>query len=223
MFFQRIIVATSLLAIAVATEAPAELAPVQQLQKRNPYYGGYGLRQGSANCPKDTQTCDSGFCCPANTWCSENIGGPYCCPTSEDCGAAVGDGPTCADPSWTLYNDAYAFCCLNNQVGIQGEQCQPTSLTFSATLYAATGTQANTALPPTTRSGATTTAAGTVSTAASSTTGGGIGGLLTSVAAAATSAIGKSGAGTNLGDPRSSATTVTSLSGWLAALFYALL
>jgi hypothetical protein len=58
---------------------------------------------------------------------------------AEDCGALVGDQPTCADPSWTLYYDAYAFCCTGNQVGIQGgEQCQPKSLTFSEGLYAAT-------------------------------------------------------------------------------------
>jgi hypothetical protein len=57
---------------------------------------------------------------------------------AEDCGAVVGDAPTCADPSWTLYMDAYAFCCQSGEVGIQGEQCQPKSLTFSAALYAAT-------------------------------------------------------------------------------------
>ena len=60
---------------------PAELVPIQQLQKRNPYYGGYALRQGATVCSKSTQTCATGFCCPANTWCSENINGPYCCPT----------------------------------------------------------------------------------------------------------------------------------------------
>jgi hypothetical protein len=59
----------------------AELAPVQELQKRNPYYGGYALSQGATTCPASTQTCDKGFCCPKNTWCSENINGPYCCPT----------------------------------------------------------------------------------------------------------------------------------------------
>jgi hypothetical protein len=57
---------------------------------------------------------------------------------AEDCGAVVGDAPTCADPSWTLFMDAYAFCCQSGDVGIQGEQCQPKSLTFSAALYAAT-------------------------------------------------------------------------------------
>jgi hypothetical protein len=57
---------------------------------------------------------------------------------AEDCGAVVVDAPTCADPSWTLYMDAYAFCCQSGDVGIQGEQCQPKPLTFSAALYAAT-------------------------------------------------------------------------------------
>jgi hypothetical protein len=57
---------------------------------------------------------------------------------AEDCGSLVGDQPTCADPSWTLYYDAYAFCCTSDQVGIQGNQCQPKSLTFSEGLYAAT-------------------------------------------------------------------------------------
>jgi len=37
-----------------------------------------------------------------------------------------------------MYEDAYAFCCAGDTVGIQGEQCQPKSLTFSANLYAAT-------------------------------------------------------------------------------------
>jgi hypothetical protein len=59
----------------------AELAPAQQLEKRNPYYGGYALAQGTTNCPANTQTCATGFCCPLNTWCSESINDPYCCPT----------------------------------------------------------------------------------------------------------------------------------------------
>jgi hypothetical protein len=58
--------------------------------------------------------------------------------TAVDCGPTVADAPTCADPSWTLYMDAYAFCCAGDTVGIEGNQCQPKSLTFSSALYAAT-------------------------------------------------------------------------------------
>jgi hypothetical protein len=101
--------------------------------------------------------------------------GPSCCPShtyaemslAEDCQVQVTSLPTCADPSWNLFMDAYMFCCEPGYVGIQGDSCQSTVLTFSAGAYAATvslhlfflaeaylpvqETQANTAQPPATR------------------------------------------------------------------------
>ena len=59
----------------------AQLEPVAQVAKRNPYYGGFALPQGAENCPANTEYCNSGFCCPSGTWCGPSINGPYCCPT----------------------------------------------------------------------------------------------------------------------------------------------
>jgi len=125
----------------------ARLEPASQLQKRNPYYGGFALVQGPNACPASTETCATGFCCPLGTYCSADTSQPYCCPTSEDCGTQVADLPTCADPSWVMFLDANYFCCPADKIGIVYGQCQSKALTFSAAQYASTATQANSLAP----------------------------------------------------------------------------
>ncbi|CZR61192.1 uncharacterized protein PAC_11088 [Phialocephala subalpina] len=129
------------------------------IEARNPYYGGFALPGTAADgavhgCPSGTLTCSNEvftFCCPNFTFCGPFQEGPYCCPTSDDCGSILGAGLTCADPSWTLYQDAFDWCCTNDTVGLalaDGE-CQPASMTYSSAEYANTVVQANTAAPPT--------------------------------------------------------------------------
>jgi len=159
----------------------AQLEPVAQLQKRNPYYGGFALVQGQSNCPASTETCATGFCCPLGTYCSQDSNQPYCCPTPDDCGATVVNLQTCADPTWIMFEDAYTYCCLPNQVGIVFGQCQPKSLTFSAQQYATTAIQQNSLPPPpytgtplaTTGTGAATTKGTGAATTATGTTNAG--------------------------------------------------
>ncbi|KAH8748559.1 hypothetical protein F5882DRAFT_525370 [Hyaloscypha sp. PMI_1271] len=128
------------------------------LQARNPYYGGFALpgtpEDGAVHgCPTGTLTCSNQvftFCCPNFTFCGPFQLGPYCCPTSDDCGTVVNAGLTCADPSWTLYQDAFDWCCAPGFVGLAlGDgHCEPASLTYTGN-YASTVVQANTASPPT--------------------------------------------------------------------------
>lgn len=70
---------------------------------------------------------------------------------AEDCGSIVNAGYTCADPSWTLYEDAFLWCCAPGKVGLAlGDgHCEPASLTYSSGEYATTVAQSNTASPPT--------------------------------------------------------------------------
>lgn len=116
------------------------------LSPRNPYYGGYALpgtpADGAVNgCRSETLTCSNKvftFCCPNFTFCGPYQLGPYCCPTNVDCGSLLGAGYTCADPSWTLYEDAFIWCCKNDTVGLalgDGE-CQPKALSYSSAEYA---------------------------------------------------------------------------------------
>ncbi|KAN0095164.1 hypothetical protein V8E51_015875 [Hyaloscypha variabilis] len=135
------------------------------LQARNPYYGGYALpgtpEDGAVHgCPSDTLTCSNEvftFCCPDFTFCGPYQLGPYCCPTSDDCGSIVEAGNTCADPSWTLYEDAFLWCCAPGTVGLAlGDgHCEPASLTYSSGEYANTVVQSNNAPPPTSWPGGT--------------------------------------------------------------------
>lgn len=59
---------------------------------------------------------------------------------AEDCGSIVNAGYTCADPSWTLYEDAFLWCCAPGTVGLAlGDgHCEPASLTYSSGEYATT-------------------------------------------------------------------------------------
>lgn len=59
---------------------------------------------------------------------------------AEDCGSIVNAGYTCADPSWTLYEDAFLWCCAPGKVGLAlGDgHCEPASLTYSLGEYATT-------------------------------------------------------------------------------------
>jgi len=59
------------------------LNPLEQLQKRNPYYGGYAIPQPPLGCPTNLETCQDSFCCPTGTWCGPNTNGAYCCPTGN--------------------------------------------------------------------------------------------------------------------------------------------
>jgi hypothetical protein len=77
-------IAAFLLTLFTAVHASYRpLNPLEQLQKRNPYYGGYALPEPSLGCPANLETCDGNFCCPTGTWCSPAINGPYCCPTGK--------------------------------------------------------------------------------------------------------------------------------------------
>jgi len=177
----------------------AQLEPVSLLKKRdNPYYGGFALVQGVVSCPAGTETCATGFCCPLGTYCSQDSNQPYCCPTSEDCESQVVDLPTCADPTWSMFLDAYYYCCPTDDVGIVFGQCQSKALTFSSNQYAQTTAQANT-LPPTGNAplpSSTGTGAGTFL----STTGVAATTKTTSSGGAQTSAAGK-GHGNRIGGP----------------------
>jgi hypothetical protein len=59
---------------------------------------------------------------------------------AEDCGSIVDAGYTCADPSWTMYEDAFVWCCAPGTVGLAlGDgHCEPASLTYSSGEYATT-------------------------------------------------------------------------------------
>ena len=59
---------------------------------------------------------------------------------AEDCGSIVNAGYTCADPSWTMYEDAFVWCCAPGTVGLAlGDgHCEPASLTYSSGDYATT-------------------------------------------------------------------------------------
>jgi hypothetical protein len=52
---------------------------------------------------------------------------------ADDCGDAVNAGDTCADPSWTLYEDAFEWCCVPDKVGIalSDGECKPKEGTYS--------------------------------------------------------------------------------------------
>jgi hypothetical protein len=58
---------------------------------------------------------------------------------ADDCGTVVNAGITCADPSWTLYQDAFDWCCAPGFVGLAlGDgHCEPASLTYTGN-YAST-------------------------------------------------------------------------------------
>jgi len=58
---------------------------------------------------------------------------------ADDCGTVVNAGLTCADPSWTLYQDAFDWCCAPGFVGLAlGDgHCEPASLTYTGN-YAST-------------------------------------------------------------------------------------
>jgi hypothetical protein len=58
---------------------------------------------------------------------------------ADDCGTVVNAGLTCADPSWTLYQDAFDWCCAPGFVGLTlGDgHCEPASLTYTGN-YAST-------------------------------------------------------------------------------------
>ena len=60
------------------------LNPLEQLQKRNPYYGGFALPEPSLGCPVGLETCEGSFCCPMGTFCGPTSNGAYCCPTGKD-------------------------------------------------------------------------------------------------------------------------------------------
>jgi len=190
------------------------------LQARNPYYGGYALPgtpdDGAVNgCPSGTLTCSNEvftFCCPNYTFCGPYQLGAYCCPTSEDCGSVLNAGATCADPSWTLYEDAFEWCCAPGSVGLAlGDgHCEPASMTYSSAEYANTVAQANTASPPTnwpggtvppgvSTSGAAQTTVGTTATTTSSPVAGQTGTETTSSAASTSTSTTKSSAGVNVG------------------------
>jgi len=133
-----------LVALVAAKASPAQV--LAQLQKRNPYYGGFAIPVPASGCAKysGVETCPQG-CCPLGTYCGP---GGYCCPTTDDCGTAVNSLPTCADPSWTLYDAFFPFCCPPGTVGLSSNECDDPSITFSAEQSATTTVQANTASPP---------------------------------------------------------------------------
>jgi hypothetical protein len=58
---------------------------------------------------------------------------------ADDCGTVVNAGLTCADPTWTLYQDAFDWCCAPGFVGLAlGDgHCEPASLTYTGN-YAST-------------------------------------------------------------------------------------
>jgi hypothetical protein len=45
----------------------------------------------------------------------------------------VNAGPTCADPSWTLHEDAFIWCCEKDKTGVaEGDgDCLPNTISYS--------------------------------------------------------------------------------------------
>ena len=141
------VIRTSLLAV-LSTLRIAHAQDLHLLSPRNPFYGGFALPGDASSsavngCPSGLLTCSNTvytFCCPNYTFCGPYQPGAYCCPTADDCGSVLNAASTCADPAWTLYEDAFIWCCKNETVGLalgDGE-CQPKALTYSTGEYAKT-------------------------------------------------------------------------------------
>jgi hypothetical protein len=100
----------------------------KSLASRQDYRGGWPLGYTGAECPSNSSvTCTTSFgvgnlnCCPDGQSCFRNLDSKiYCCPSDADCGSAVVNRPTCADPSWKLYDlELYGyFCCPEEYVGV---------------------------------------------------------------------------------------------------------
>lgn len=58
-------------------------------------------------------------CCPTSTSCSSQ-NNAICCSSTENCVNALLSHPTCANQTWTLYNDSEFFCCESGMIGFSG-------------------------------------------------------------------------------------------------------
>ncbi|KAI1203889.1 hypothetical protein F5X97DRAFT_282356 [Nemania serpens] len=57
-------------------------------------------------------------CCPSSTTCpSHTQYNTACCPVNMNCTAALVETPSCANHSWTMFDNGGYFCCERGQVG----------------------------------------------------------------------------------------------------------
>lgn len=91
---------------------------------------GYPVRRNNS-CSAGESECGRTWgtfyaCCPGSSQCldshSTKINNFICCPNSLNCTDVLADVPTCANPSWDLYNSTGYFCCEPNHAGfsVQG-------------------------------------------------------------------------------------------------------
>ncbi|KAF2190217.1 hypothetical protein K469DRAFT_25877 [Zopfia rhizophila CBS 207.26] len=107
-----------------SARSPAVLVKQNHASRSISSFGGFALIVPS--CPSGTSNCDTRGCCPTGTTCHKSSSSsrewtPHCCPSDTDCYPTLLSVPTCAHPSWSLYNTTVGkdyFCCPPGWLGV---------------------------------------------------------------------------------------------------------